>query len=169
MRIETEELIKQQASQIVTSKEQGSSNSLKKVATRFGDITINTDKAILFQHGLLGIPGRINFCVSEFPSENMQQFKLLQCVEDDNLCFITIPAEINNNVVSEADLIEGCKTLSINPNDLVLFFIVTVHRDSKNVKISINARAPIFTDLNSSTATQFVLSNPEYKVQHFIS
>lgn len=169
MEVETKEVIQARFLSVESAEESQSSRFVRKVKTRFGEISINTEKSICFRHGLLGIPGVVHFCVADFPSDKMAQFKLLQCVEDDNLCFITIPAEFNNNVIRESDLQEGCNMLSIQPENLILFFIVTVHREQEELQISINARAPIFVDVETATASQFVLSNSEYKVRHYIS
>ncbi|GEM_PF-500131 len=146
--------------------------------TRFGKIKVpkmngesiaEPDYSIVFPKGMLGMPDRNKFFLANFPLEKFSRFKLLQSLEDVALSFITMPTELENPIVSAEDIAEGCKDLSIPLDSLTLFFIVSVHRELDNtVKLSVNARAPLFIDSNKRTAEQYVLRNNKYVVRHFI-
>jgi flagellar assembly factor FliW len=93
----------------------------------------------------------------------------LQSLEDDNLSFIALPIDIDNKIIDRNDLEEGCSDLGFAEKDLALLLIVSVHRDVDQVRLSANARAPIFMDSKSRKAEQYVLRNNKYVVRHMIT
>jgi len=139
------------------------------IETRFGKITVNRENPIAFQKGLLGMPEKTSFALMDFPVEKFAQFKLLQSLEDDNLSFIALPIDIDNKIIDRKDIEEGCKDLGFAEKDLALLLVVSVHRDIDQVRLSANARAPIFMDANARKAEQYVLRNNKYVVRHMIS
>jgi len=149
----------------------GSSKSSKEVRTitsRFGEVSIDPAKTIHFSRGLLGIPDRSRFVLVNFPSEKMQQFMLLQSVEEDALSFITLPLPLDNSIIMPADIEATCKDLQIAEANLALMVIVSVHRSPTQVKLSVNARAPLFIDAERRAGTQYVFQNDAYKIQHML-
>jgi flagellar assembly factor FliW len=48
------------------------------------------------------------------------------------------------------------------------FLIVNVYREGNNVRMSVNARAPILIDMQSKRGEQVVLRNPSYMVRHML-
>ncbi len=147
-----------------------SENPLKKIHSRFGEIEINLEKKITFPHGILGLPSKLHFCLADFPREGFGQFKLLQSVEDTELCFITIPADHRDCYVSEADLTDACKVMEIDPENMLVLFIVTTHRSpNQETRISVNAKAPILVNTTDYTALQYVFNNKDYEIRHMIS
>lgn len=143
--------------------------SVVTVNSRFGKIEVNLDNKISFNHGILGIPSAISFCLTELPDISNDQFKLLQCLEDEKLSFIVVPAEYDNQLIKEDDLKEACRVLEIEPKNLLLLFIVTVHEKNKERRVSVNAKAPVLVDASNKTATQYVLQGGNYEIQHMIS
>lgn len=141
---------------------------METIASRFGDITVDTGKALLFQRGLLGMPDKQRFVLAKFPNPKMQQFTMLQSLDDVGLSFITLPLELKNSILSEADVREVCHELQIPEASLALLLIVTVHRGASQVKVSVNARAPLFIDAERKTGTQYVFRQDYYKVQHML-
>jgi flagellar assembly factor FliW len=139
------------------------------VDTRFGKVMINRKLPIVFANGLLGLPDKQNFCLTNFPSETLARFKLLQSLEDAALSFITLPVDLENSVVDKADLEQAARDLEIPMASLAILFIVTVHRDSTGVKLSVNARAPLLLDVSKRLAVQFVFPNPKYDIRHMIT
>lgn len=139
------------------------------VNSRFGKITINQANAVMFPNGLVGMPEKTRFCITQFPSEKMERFKLLQCADDHDLCFVTLPVDINNEFVERADIEEACHSLGINPSDLAILLIVSVHRRVNAVKLSVNSVAPLLIDSRRKVATQYVFANGKYQVRHMIS
>lgn len=141
---------------------------METVQSRFGEISIDTSKAIAFPRGLLGLPDKANFVVANFPSEKMQQFKVLQSLDDASLAFITLPLDLQNPVIAVADLRAACAELQIEESALAVLLVVSVHRSPEQVKLSVNARAPLLIDANRRTGVQYVFQTDAYKVQHML-
>jgi len=139
------------------------------IDTRFGKVSIYRKNPIIFTNGMLGLPDKFQFCLANFPSEKMARFKLLQSLDDDGLAFITLPLETSNPLFEAADLAQAAKDLDIPAEHFTILLIVSVHRDASGVKLSVNARAPIFVHAVKRTATQYVFSNNKYEIRHMIS
>lgn len=140
-------------------------NGEEMIDTRFGKIAIRRDNPISFPHGLLGMPDKTSFCLLEFPIAKFSQFRLLQSLEDSALSFITLPLEINNTILERDDIVKACKDLNIPERDLAILLIVSVHRGASEVRLSVNARAPLLIDAQQREATQYVFQNNRYEVQ----
>lgn len=140
-----------------------------KIESRFGTIAVDADKGILFPVGLLGMPDKHHFVLSEFPNPKLKQFKLLQSLDDPQLSFITLPVGLDNNIVHIEDIENACRDLEIPAEDLALVLVVSVHRGMTSVQLSVNARAPIFIDTQRQAAAQYVFTSSKYQVQHFIT
>lgn len=140
-------------------------NGEELIDTRFGKIAIKRDNPILFPQGLLGMPEHVRFCLLEFPVRKFPQFRLLQSLEDNALSFITLPVEIDNAIVERDDIEKACKDLNIPVRDVAILLIVSVHRGASEVRLSVNARAPLLIDANRREATQYVFQNNRYLVQ----
>ncbi len=139
------------------------------ITTRFGEISVDTEHALIFPHGLLGIPQRHHYALTDMPLEALASFKLLQSLDDETLSFIVLPAPAENNIVSKKDVEHACKDLKIDFSVCELLFIVSVHRLPGQVRLSVNARAPLFVDRNQQAGAQYVFHNDAYQVQHFIT
>lgn len=140
-----------------------------KIQSRFGGVEVDLNKAICFENGLLGIPNTVNFCLTSLPGNDTEQFKLLQCLDDHELSFIVVPAEFDNKLIEPEDMLDACNVLSINKNNLLVLFIVTVHVLGKERRLSVNAKAPVFIDALNKRAAQYVLASDKYEIQHMIS
>lgn len=139
------------------------------VDTRFGKVTIYRRNPIVFPNGLLGLPDKFEYCLTKFPSEKLARFKLLQSLDDKELSFITLPTELDNAVIDKADILVACKDLDIAPDDLTLLLIVTVHRAANNIRLSVNARAPLFVHTHRRVANQYVFHSNKYQIQHMVT
>lgn len=135
------------------------------IDTRFGKVTIFRNNPIVLPNGMLGQPDKNQFCLSNFPSEKMARFKLLQSLDDLALSFITLPVELNNPIVDRADMEQAARDLNIPADQLVSLFVVSVHREAGAVKLSVNARAPIMLDAVRRVATQHVFHNAKYQIR----
>ncbi len=144
-------------------------NETEVVDTRFGKVTVYRKNPVVFPNGLLGMPDKFEFCLTKFPSEKLARFKLLQSLDDLELSFITLPVEMDNAIIDKADIQTACKDLEIKADDLSMLLIVTVHRTSNAVRLSVNARAPIFINTPRRIATQYVFHNNKYQIQHMIT
>ncbi len=138
------------------------------VNTRFGAVTVERDNPIVFPKGLLGFPERTQFCLTHFPVEKFGQFKLLQSLEEDELSFIALPLPFDNPIIERADLEAGCREMNFPIQDTAVLLIVSVHRELKQVRLSANARAPLFFHAPRRQAEQYVLHNNKYEVRHML-
>lgn len=152
-----------------TSPKSATGSQLEKISSRFGEITVDASKAILFPVGLLGMPDKHHFVLTDFPNPKLKQFKLLQSLDDHELSFITLPVELENGIIDRADIETACRDMEIAPGDMAMVLIVSVHRGMTSVQLSVNARAPIFVDTERQAAAQYVFTSNKYKVQHFIT
>jgi flagellar assembly factor FliW len=140
-----------------------------KIDSRFGPITVQPANAISFPHGMPGIPGILSFCITNMPNIKNEQFKLMQCMGDHSLSFIVVPSTYDNQLLETADVEDGCAVLGITKENLLLLFIVTAHVTPIGRRLSVNAKAPIFVDVKTKIATQYVFQGNNYEIQHFIS
>jgi flagellar assembly factor FliW len=142
-----------------------SSPETEEVDTRFGRIAISPRQAIHFPTGMLGIPDKLSYCLTHFPSTKMARFKILQSIEDAALSFITLPVDITNPIIERGDLEQAAQDLNMPLNDLAILLVVTVHRESGAVKLSTNARAPILVHVSRRVAAQYVFPNTKYLIR----
>lgn len=150
------------------SADSGNTGSQRTLVSRFGEIVVDPARAIHFARGLLGIPDRGLFTLVNFPSEKMQQFMLLQSLEEDALSFITLPLPLQNAIIAYPDIQMACRDLQINEASLALLAVVSVHRSPTQVRLSVNARAPLFIDADRKLGVQYVFQNDAYKIQHML-
>ena len=141
----------------------------KTIRSRFGDITVDPRKAVTFPRGLLGMADKFNFVLANFPSPKMQQFTLLQSLDDHALSFITLPVSMENAIITRKDLLAACQDLQILEANLAVLLIVTVHRSPGQVRLSVNSRAPLLIDAERKLGVQYVFTSDIYKVQHMLS
>lgn len=139
------------------------------IESRFGRITVDARQQIIFPSGMLGMPGRSQFCLTRFPSEKMARFKLLQSLEETTLSFITLPVDTVNPIIAREDLEQAALDLEIAPADLAVLLVVTVHRETGGVRLSVNARAPILINTAQRTATQYVFSHARYQIRQSLT
>ena len=143
----------------------GETREPEEIETRFGKITINHENPIVFEKGLLGMPERNLFKLLTFPVRKFARFRLLQSLDDYGLSFITLPLELGNELITREDIKEAAADLDISEENLELYLIVNVYRESAQVRLSVNVRAPIFVDKQRNRATQAVLRNNSYQVR----
>jgi flagellar assembly factor FliW len=141
---------------------------IETIETRFGVVNVDASKAVMFPLGLLGMPDRFHFVVTAFPNPKMQQFMLLQSLDDKNLSFITLPLDFNNSIISANDVKSACSDMQMDETNVALLLIVSVHRSLSGVSLSVNARAPLLIDAGQKIGAQYVFQNDQYKVQHML-
>lgn len=139
------------------------------IESRFGAVKVDKAKAILFPIGILGMPDKHNFALTDFPNPKLQQFKLLQSLDETELSFITLPIEVENGIIDREDILAAAQDMEIPADQLGLVLIVSVHRGISDVQLSVNARAPIFIDTSRQIAAQYVFTSNKYAVQHYIT
>ncbi len=139
------------------------------IESRFGRISINPQQSILFPSGLLGMPNKLQFCLTRFPSEKMDRFSIMQSVDDESLAFITLPIDIVNPVIEESDIHQAAKDLDLPLDDLLVVLIVSVHRESGIATLSVNARAPLLVRVSMRVAAQYVFPHTKYLIRQPLS
>lgn len=141
----------------------------EQMETRFGKVTVYRRNPIIFPNGVLGMPDKFQFCLTDFPIEKLARFKLLQSLEDAQLSFITLPLDIDNTVVERADLEQAARDLEIPLDQMAVLLIVSVHRETTGIKMSVNARAPILMHVARRVAQQYVFGSSKYDIRHLIT
>jgi len=149
--------------------ENASAPEREEVETRFGKVSISRANPIAFPSGLLGMPDKVQYALTAFPSEKFARFKLLQSLDDASLSFITLPVEVDNGIVAREDLMQAASDLSIPEEHLAVLLIVSVHREMNGVRLSVNARAPVLMHALKRTAHQYVFASSKYNIRHLIS
>ena len=139
------------------------------IETRFGKIGLQKQNSFCFTNGLLGMPDKRDFFLTDFPNEKLRKFKLMQSLDDIALSFITLPLSLSNEIISTEDLSIACNELGLALDEAVILLMVSVHRTASKVTISVNARAPLFINATTRDAAQYVFMTEKYSVQHFIS
>ena len=143
-------------------------SGMETITTRFGKVTIDHDHPLNIPKGMLGMNERKRYYITDFPVNKFGRFKLLQSLSDYDLSFIMMPLPIENQIIAKADIEAGAKDLRIDMAHLKLMLVVSVHRDTNKVALSINARAPLFIDTSSRSAEQLVLRNSAYQVRYML-
>ena len=144
------------------------------IETRFGVVAFNVAKPVHFTRGLLGMHDRQQFALADFPNPKFAQFKLLQSMDEAALSFITMPLELQPDLIRKEDLQRAADDVGIALDDLAVLLIVTVNRmpptDGKEnqVQISVNTRAPLIFDTSSRQAVQYVFPHDRYQVQQVL-
>ncbi len=145
-------------------------SNLMTVKSRYGEVSVNLDKAIFFPKGLLGLSQFKDFCITDLPSQNMAQFKLLQSLNDSQLSFVVLPITAENGLIDKEDLEECCQVTEIARENLLMLLIITVQQvPGGKSRVTANVRAPIVIDVNDRLAIQYVFPNNKYEIQHVLA
>src|SRR5262249_10212051 len=111
--------------QPMSSHQQPIADPIEEIDTRFGKITLEHIRPIIFSQGLLGMPDKFHFVFTEFPVRKYPQFRLMQCLDDLELSFITLPIETNNILLAKEDIAQSAGELGIPMDALSLSLIVS--------------------------------------------
>jgi flagellar assembly factor FliW len=139
------------------------------VQSRFGKVTVTEKGRVFFPYGLAGIPDKVNFCITQLPSEvRLEGFELLQSLDDLSLSFVVLPLAQTNNLIDREDVKEACKTLAIAEEDLLILLIASVHKEPDSTRLSVNTRAPVMVDVKNKLAAQYIFMNNKYEVRQYL-
>ena len=118
---------------------------LRVIQTRFGEVTINTEKVIYFRQGMVGMPNAQNFCLATHPDSKHQFYNLLQSADIDDLCFLTISLapehyQFEDSLISSVDYQEALDELEFKDENVTAILVATIHNDMNLAKsmISVN-------------------------------
>jgi flagellar assembly factor FliW len=144
----------------------GSADEPTLIETRFGTVEIGPDNVVRVAGGLLGFEGHRDFALVNLPDARLQQFKMLQSLEDPELSFVVVPLGLSTGTIAAADLDEMFESAAIPRDRALVLLIVTVRRVDSAVEMTANLRAPLVVDTDSRRARQCVLGNGSYSIRH---
>lgn len=135
------------------------------LATRFGPVTVDPERMISFERGLLGFARHKRFLLTEVPGRDVA-FKLLQAVDDPELGFLVLPLDPETGPIIRADLEAAAVTLGFAPDALAVLAIVTLRNEADGPRCTANLRAPLLVDTERRVGCQYVLASEAYDLRH---
>lgn len=135
------------------------------VENNFGKFEFDRAQSLHFPAGIVGFPDMNQFGMANLPGENLDQFKLLQSLDDARLSFIVLPLMGDAIPLDKEDIDTVVNTLKINPENMAMLFIVTVRRLGEGITMTYNNRAPVVLDVVARTGQQYVIANHKYDIQ----
>lgn len=136
------------------------------VHSPYGRMEIRRNAVIRFSNGLLGFPKWQDFALAELEDPRYAQFRLLQSVDEHDLCFIVLPINPRNALIDYADIEAACKTIGIGTEELVVLLLVTVRQVAEKISLTVNLRAPLLIDARTFRGAQHVLTNDCYPIRY---
>ncbi len=137
------------------------------ISTRFGELTADLSKAIYFPKGIYGFPEDLHFVLLSFPTirEDLENFKILQCLNDHSVSIPVLPASYNNSLIDPEDMADCINTTEIKKEDFAMLFIVSSQKQGEGFfRLFLNTKAPIVIDTKLQMAVQHVFTNNKYMV-----
>jgi flagellar assembly factor FliW len=136
------------------------------VATRFGALAGRWDAVLEMPQGPLGFAVHRRFALLQIPNPKLEQFRLMQSLEDTELSFIVMPCAPEDGPIAASDLVDAVEAAGMPIGDLTLLVIVTVRPLGEGVELTANLRAPVLLDHKRHLARQVVLGNAAYAIRH---
>jgi len=128
-----------------------------------GKIKYSETEVITFSKGLPGFEGLSNFIIKEIQGNPL--FKIIHSLDKTDVAFVIVsPFEcVNQYEIKLSE--ETLSGLQISePTDVVLYSIVTLHSEMKN--ITANLKAPLVVNLKKNLGEQIIINKEGYLVQH---
>lgn len=145
------------------------SSGTMEVTSRFGKFKVDLSKSIYFPKGLLGFVPELHFSLINFPKPELDQFKVLQCINDQSISLPVIPASYDNPFIEAKDMEELIKVAEVDKENLLLLFIATSTKKPNGVyDVYINSKAPIIIDSKLQVGIQHVFTSNKYSVRQAI-
>ena len=143
-------------------------NEIVTILSRFGEIHADVTKSIYFPKGILGFPENLHFVLLNFPhaDESLQQFKILQCLNDHSISFPVIPAGFKNDFIDAADMEECISSVEVKKENFAMLFITSSQKQGEGLfRLFMNTKAPIVIDTSIQMAVQYVFTNNKYSIR----
>jgi flagellar assembly factor FliW len=132
--------------------------------TRFGEVTLHTDKLITFAHGLFGFRECTQFGLAKLPNMEQSPLMLMQCVTQPAIAFLVAdPAALGLTLTAD-DQAEALTETKLSAATTQFLTILTLY-DADNY-LTANLKAPVLIDSLHQTGVQYILSNKSYSTQH---
>jgi len=138
------------------------------IFSKFGEIHADVSKAIFFPKVILGFPENLHFSLINFPHMNdeLEIFKVLQCLNDHSVSLPVIPAGFENNFIDKADMEECLEAMEVKKENFAMLFIATSQKQEEgSFRIYVNTKAPIIIDTSLQMAAQYVFTNNKYSIR----
>lgn len=135
------------------------------IETNFGPVALDSGNSISLPRGLLGFSEHQDFALTHLPDPRLEQFMLLQSLEEPQLSFLLLPLGEESDVLTDEDKSEIVQALGLREVDVAFLFIVTIRKIGDGVTLTFNKRAPVVIDARTRTGFQHVLSNSTYQIQ----
>ncbi|MDJ0948501.1 MAG: flagellar assembly protein FliW [Alphaproteobacteria bacterium] len=136
------------------------------IENRWGRFVFDRKNAIATPKGLPGFPAARAFALANLPDPRLEQFKLLQNLEDPDLSFLVAPLNMEASLLAPQDIADALEELEIRKDDAALLAIVTVRRDlNDSVLVTANMRAPLVIDTAARVGIQHIFTNEDYPIR----
>jgi flagellar assembly factor FliW len=137
------------------------------VENRFGTFEFTAEQMLTLAQGLIGFPQQRRFGLAELPGDGaVNNFRLLQSLDDASLSFIVWPTTASTALLDTADVTRIGQSFNIDRDDLVLLHIVTLREVDGHTAMTLNLKAPVVVDAIGRTAVQHVIAGDAYSVRH---
>ena len=134
----------------------------------FGEVEIKDDDGIFFEYGVPGFENMTKFVLLGKTDSEDDPFFWLQSAQNPNLAFVIMdPRDLVPDYEAEIDTFTANMLKITDPNDALIYCIVTVPQDIQ--KISINLKAPVIINARQNRGCQVVQENDKYKFKHIIT
>lgn len=131
----------------------------------FGEVTIDDNKIIHFENGIVGFPDLTDFAlIYDEEKGNDAGIRWLQSLQEPAFAMPVMDPllvlETYNPVVDE-EVLKPIGELDVN--EMLVLVTVTVPKDLK--LMSVNLRAPLVINVKERKAVQIILDGEEYKIK----
>lgn len=131
----------------------------------FGEITVDEEKIIFFESGIIGFPDMKNFLLIHDEEKDKSNIKWLQSIEEPGFALpvmepFVVKSEYNPTVNDEYLSPLG----EFVPEDMVLLVTVTIPTEVE--KMTANLKAPIIINVKNQKACQLIVEDSEYIVKY---
>ncbi len=139
---------------------------LMNFTTRFGEISVRTDRILDFPHGLFGFRECTQFGLAKLPNVDNSPLLLMQCINQPSIAFLVADPETLGVGYTSADKQEAIEETKLGVVSTQMLTILTLYDAGENYYLTANLKAPVLIDSNRKAGVQFILSNKNYSTQH---
>jgi flagellar assembly factor FliW len=138
------------------------------LTNHFGDFMVHADTVLTFDYGIIGFSEFKSFALVKLPHLDTETpFRLLVSLDEPHLSFIVFPTTCQSPLIDKQDVSALCDRYKINPSDLLLLHIASIHEDAAfGNKITLNLKAPIVIDASNRRAEQHVFTDKDYALHY---
>lgn len=133
---------------------------------RLGRRGATAGRRVHMPRGPLGFPEHHDFTLANLPDPDLDQFKLLRCLDDEGPTLIVTPLPAACGLIARDDLSELAGLAGEALEEALFLLVVTLHREAGTEAMSVNLRAPIVFNPETCLARQCVSGNSGYRIRH---